>query len=145
MSEQQQKSWFGRNWLWFVPVSGCLGFILLIVMGVGAAVFSVSKMITNATPIEYAIEQAVKNKEVTHFLGESIEKYGIPSGEISINNNDGEVDFSIPIQGNKGKGTLIVRGIKVDGTWSYEDLYVVIKETEEEINLLEKEKVLENI
>lgn len=39
MSEQGQKSWFGRNWLWFIPLTGCLGFILLIVLGLGAAFF----------------------------------------------------------------------------------------------------------
>lgn len=145
MSEQHQKSWFGRNWLWFIPLTGCLGFILLLVLGVGAAFFGVSKIMTNSTPVEYAIEQASKNELVLENLGEPIEKYGIPSGNISLTNDDGNVDFSIPIRGDKGEGTLIVRGIKVDGEWIYEDLYVYIKETQEEINLLEKEKVLETI
>lgn len=145
MSEQHQKSWFGRNWLWFIPLTGCLGFILLIVLGVGAAFFGVSKIMTNSTPIEYAIEQASKNELVTENLGEPIEKYGIPSGSISLENDGGDVDFSIPIRGDKGDGTLVVRGIKVSGEWIYEDLYVIIKETQEEINLLEKEKILESI
>ena len=145
MSEQHQKSWFSRNWLWFIPLTGCLGFILLIVLGVGAAFFGVSQIMTSSTPVEYAIEQASKNKLVIENLGQPIEKYGIPSGNISLTNDDGNVDFSIPIRGDKGEGTLIVRGIKIDGEWVYEDLYVHIKETQEEINLLEKEKVLETI
>ena len=145
MSEQGQKSWFGRNWLWFIPLTGCLGFILLIVLGVGAAFFGVSNMINNATPVEYAIELAAKNELVIKNLGEPIEKYGIPSGNISLTNDDGDVDFSIPIRGNIGEGTLVVRGIKIDGEWVYEDLYVRIRDTQEEINLLEKEKVLESI
>ena len=145
MSEQGQKSWFGRNWLWFIPLTGCLGFILLIVLGIGAAFFGVSKMINNSTPVEYAIEQASKNELVIENLGEPIEKYGIPSGNISLKNDGGNVDFSIPIRGNKGEAILVVRGIRVDGKWIYEDLYVIIKETQEEINLLEKEKVLESI
>ena len=49
------------------------------------------------------------------------------------------------IKGPKGKGTLIVSGIRTNGEWAYEDLYVRIKETQEEINLLENEKVLEDI
>ncbi len=145
MSEKQQKSWFGRNWLWFIPLTGCLGFVLLVVLGFGAAFFGISKMITNATPVEYAIEQAAKNEQVIKKLGKPIEKYGIPSGNISLDNNDGNVDFSVPIRGDKGEGVLVIRGIKVEGTWIYEDLYVRIKETQEEINLLEKEKVLETI
>ncbi|RKF04114.1 cytochrome oxidase complex assembly protein 1 [Tenacibaculum lutimaris] len=145
MSEQRQKSWFGRNWLWFIPLTGCLGFILLIVLGVGAAFFGVSNMINNATPVEYAIELAAKNELVIKNLGEPIEKYGIPSGNISLTNDDGDVDFSIPIRGSIGEGTLVIRGIKIDGEWVYEDLYVRIRDTQEEINLLEKEKVLEAI
>ena len=145
MSEQGQKSWFGRNWLWFIPLTGCLGFILLIVLGLGAAFFGVSNMINNATPVEYAIELATKNELVIKNLGEPIEKYGIPSGNISLTNDDGDVDFSIPIRGNIGEGTLVVRGIKIDGEWVYEDLYVRIRDTQEEINLLEKEKILESI
>lgn len=140
-----QKSWFGRNWLWFVPTVGCLGFILLIIFGIGAAIFGVSNMINNATPVEYAIEKASTNEKVIEWLGEPIEKDGIPSGNISFKNDNGEVDFSIPLKGNKGEGTLIIRGIKVNGEWVYEDLYVRIKETQEEINLLEQEKVLESI
>ena len=140
-----QKSWFGRNWLWFIPTVGCLGFILLIIFGIGAAIFGVSNMINNATPVEYAIEKASTNEKVIEWLGESIEKDGIPSGNISFKNDNGEVDFSIPLKGNKGEGTLIIRGIKVNGEWVYEDLYVRIKETQEEINLLEQEKVLESI
>ena len=145
MSEQHQKSWFGRNWLWFIPLTGCLGIILLFVFGIGAAIFGVSKMITNSTPVEYALEKASKNEFVIERLGAEIEKYGIPSGNISLNNDDGNVDFSIPIKGEKGEGTLVVRGIKTDGVWTYEDLYVRIKETQEEINLLENEKILESI
>lgn len=145
MSEQGQKSWFGRNWLWFIPLTGCLGFVLLIVLGLGAAFFGVSNMINNATPVEYAIELAAKNELVIKNLGEPIEKYGIPSGNISLTNDDGDVDFSIPIRGNIGEGTLVVRGIKIDGEWVYEDLYVRIRDTQEEINLLEKVKALESI
>ena len=63
MASQQQKSWFSRNWLWFIPVSGCLGIILLFVFGIGAAIFGFSHMINNAPPIEYALEQANDNEE----------------------------------------------------------------------------------
>ena len=149
MSEQEQKSWFSRNWGWVVPVGGCgcgcLGLILLFVFGIGATIFGVSEMMTNSVPVGYAIEQASKNEKVIQFLGEPIESYGIPSGNISLDNDDGNVDFTISIKGPKGKGILIVRGIRVNSEWAYEDLYVRIKETQEEVNLLANEKVLEDI
>lgn len=141
----QQKSWFRRNWLWFIPLTGCLGIILLFILGIGVAFFGVSNLITNTTPISYAIEQASKNEQVIQFLGEPIERYGTPKGNINFKNNDGDVDFSIPIQGDRGKGILVVKGTKTDGEWSYEQLYVQIKATQEKINLLAKEKILDNI
>ena len=45
---------------------------------------------------------------------------------------------------NNWRGHKIIF-IPLVGEWIYEDLYVILKETQEEINLLEKEKVLENI
>ncbi len=149
MEEQHQKSWFSRNWMWAVPVGGCgcgcLLIILFFVFGIGAAFFGISNMISESEPIDYAFERACFDKEVINALGDGVRKYGVPSGNISLNNDDGKVDFSIPIKGQKGKGTLVIRGIRSNGEWIYEDLYVRIKETQEEINLLEKEKVLESI
>jgi hypothetical protein len=44
----------------------------------------------------------------------------------------------VPIKGTIGTGTIIIRGIKVSGNWIYEDVYVLITETQEHVNLLEK-------
>ncbi|WP_431166910.1 cytochrome c oxidase assembly factor Coa1 family protein [Tenacibaculum halocynthiae] len=138
MAHQEQKSWFSRNWLWFIPVSGCLGIILLFIVGIGAAFFGVSNLLNNVVPIEYGIEKATENKKVINLLGEPIEKTGIPNGNISLTNDDGTVDFSVPIKGSKEEGFLIIKGIKTNGEWTYEELYVRIKSTQEKINLLEK-------
>ncbi len=138
MAHQEQKSWFSRNWLWFIPVSGCLGIILLFIVGIGAAFFGVSNLLNNVAPIEYGIEKATENKKVINLLGEPIEKTGIPNGNISLTNDDGTVDFSVPIKGSREEGFLIIKGIKTNGEWTYEELYVRIKSTQEKINLLEK-------
>lgn len=138
MAHQEQKSWFSKNWLWFIPVSGCLGIILLFIVGIGAAFFGVSNLLNNVAPIEYGIEKATENKKVINLLGEPIEKTGIPNGNISLTNDDGTVDFSVPIKGSKEEGFLIIKGIKTNGEWTYEELYVRIKSTQEKINLLEK-------
>ena len=139
MEDVKQKSWFGRNWPWVLPVGGCLTIILLFVFGVGAIFFGVSKAITSSAPYEYAVEQASNHPEVIAALGENIETNGIMQGNISLENSDGgRVDISIPIKGSKGKGSVVVKGEKTEGTWYYESLYVIIKETQESINLLEK-------
>jgi hypothetical protein len=139
MEEVKQKSWFGRNWPWVLPVGGCLTIILLFVFGVGAIIFGVSNAITNSTPYEYAVEQAANHPDVIAALGEGIETDGIMQGNISIQNTDGgQVDISIPLKGSKGEGSVAIKGEKIDGVWHYESLYVIIKETQESINLLEK-------
>jgi hypothetical protein len=135
---KHKKSWFGRNWKWFVPVSGCLTLIVLFFLGISALVFGVTSMISNSTPAEYAFEQAAKNRQIIILLGDSIEQKGITSGSINLSNSDGNADLSIPIRGKKGKGKIRVVATKTDGEWVYEKLYVIIKETNEKINLLDK-------
>ena len=134
----QQRNWFGRNWLWVVPVGGCLTIILLFIFGIGALFFGVSEVLSNSTPYEYAVEKASNDSSVIEYLGNPIETAGIMRGNISIKNGSGEVDISIPLKGPKGKGSVIVIGKKIDGEWIYEELYVLIKETNDKINLLDK-------
>jgi len=139
MNEQlQQQNWFARNWLWVVPVGGCFTIILLFVFGIGTIFFGVTNVLKNSTPYEFAVELASNNSKVIEYLGESIETDGIMSGNISINNSSGEVDIEIPLKGTKAKGSVIVIGEKINGEWFYYELYVLIKETNEKINLLEK-------
>lgn len=139
MEEVRQKSWFGRNWIWVVPVGGCLTLIIIGLIFIGTLFFGVTRMFKNSTPYEYALEQASQNREVTLILGDAIESDGIISGNISIDNNSGIANFSIPIKGSKGEARIYVVAEKRNGEWIYEKLYVLIKETQEEINLLEKE------
>ena len=134
----QQKSWFSRNWIWVVPTGGCLLIIILFAFGIGAAIFGVSKIFTGSAPYEYAVEQASKNEQVIEQLGAPVETAGIMQGNISTTNNSGEVDIKIPLKGPKGRGSVTIKGQKIDGEWFYEEFYVIIKETNEKINLLDK-------
>lgn len=143
METIKQKSWFARNWPWVIPVGGCLTVILFLIFGIGAAIFGVSKALKNSTPYAYSIELANGNPEVVAVLGENIKSDGMFKGDISLKNNNGHADLKIPIEGAKGKGTIVVIGEKQDGSWIYEELYVIIRETQEKINL--RDKSLEGI
>lgn len=138
MENNKQKSWFGRNWLWVLPLGGCLTIILIIVFGIGALFFGISTAIKDSTPVEYAIERAKNNDEVEQILGHNIEIDGMFNGNLSLIDDGGIVDISIPIKGDKGYGKLIVKGEKFDGEWVFEDLYIIIKGSAEKINLLDK-------
>ena len=137
MEEQRQKSWFSRNWGWVVG-GGCLTLIIIVIVFFGSIFYGVSKMFTSSTPYKYAMEQASTNEEVISILGKPIESDGMINGNISLNGDDGEADFRLPIKGPKGEARIVVVATKDYGEWIYEKLYVQIKDTQEEINLLDK-------
>lgn len=131
-----QKSWFKRNWMWVVPASGCLTLIFLAILGVGSIFYGVTKVLTNSEPYEYAMEMAQNSTEVVVNIGDHIEKNGMTNGNISYNNGSSEADLKIPIEGSNGKATIFLKAHKNGDEWVYEHLYVVIKKTQQEINLL---------
>lgn len=134
---EEQKSWFKRNWIWVVPGCGCLGLILVVVFGLGAAFFGVKSVFESSSPYKHAVELAKTNPEIVELLGEPIETDGMMNGNISVQNDSGSANFSVPLKGPNGKATLVVLAERFDGEWVYEGLYVTIKESQERINLLE--------
>ncbi len=137
MEEYRQKSWFSRNWGWVLG-GGCLTLIIIVIAFFGSIFFGVTKMFTSSTPYKYAMEQTVTNEKVISLLGEPIEKDGMMQGNISLNGDDGEADFIIPIKGPNGEARIVVLARKDYGEWTYEKLYVQIKDTKEQVNLLDK-------
>ena len=133
----KEKSWFKRNWKWVVPTGGCLVLILIVVFGVGALIFGVSKMFTGSQPYEYAMKRASENQYLTDRLGEPIKANGMIIGNINFKNNSGSADFSIPIKGPNGTADLFIVGEKSAGEWEYSKLHVIINGSNEKINLLE--------
>ena len=140
MENTYQRSWFSKNWPWVLPMgccSGCLVFIIISFLGIGTAAFSIFNELKELSPIEDILITVNKNPKAIEALGENIKTNGFPNGDVSLNNNDGDIKFSIDVVGEKGEGTLYVNGIRANKEWVYEDLYLLIKETAEEINLLE--------
>ncbi|WP_299113862.1 cytochrome c oxidase assembly factor Coa1 family protein [uncultured Winogradskyella sp.] len=137
MEEYRKKSWFSRNWGWVLG-GGCLTIIVLLVVFVGSIFFGVTKMFTSSTPYKYAMEQATTNENIIALIGEPIEKDGMLQGNISLNGDDGEADFKIPIKGPKGEARIVVVAKKDYGKWVYEKLYVQIKDSQKQINLMEE-------
>jgi hypothetical protein len=135
---ENQKSWFKRNWVWAIPGCGCVSIILLIVFGLGATFFGITKLFKNSSPYNHAVEQVKNNPKAVAELGDLIETTLMINGAISLKNDNGNADYSVPLMGSKGKGTLFVVAEKFDGEWIYEELYVIIKETQEKINLLDQ-------
>ena len=133
---QEQNEWFRRNWIWAIPGCGCLSIIILMVFGVGATYFGITNFFKSSSPYENAVAQAKHNSKLINELGDSIETVGMMNGSVSIQNDSGSAIFNISLEGSKGKGMLYVVAERFDGEWVYEDLYVIIRESQERINLL---------
>ncbi|MBC8755610.1 hypothetical protein H2O64_13110 [Kordia sp. YSTF-M3] len=135
--QQPRKNWWQRNWKWFVP-TGCLTLIALFVVFIIAIFFTVTSMMKESTPYIESYQTAATNSYVIDRLGEPIEQKGTLQGNISITNNDGEANLTIPIRGPKGKGTIHVIGYKYNGKWSYDKMAIFIDASNETIDLLEE-------
>ena len=131
-----QKSWFARNWGWAVPVGGCLTIIVLFVVFVGSLLFGVSELITESVPYQDAIKKVNEDEYVINILGEPIETDGMMNGNLSYKNSTGFADISIPIKGPKGEAELYLVGTKENDQWTYTEMYVIVEETDEQIDLL---------
>ncbi len=145
MSEHvQQKSWFARNWGWVVPVGGCLTIIVLFFIFLGSVIFGVSEMMTGSDPYKEGLAKAQQDDYLIEILGEPIETDGIMQGELSFKNSKGKADISIPIKGPKGEARVYIVGTKQNEQWTYSEMYVIIAETDEQIDLLEYEQNTDN-
>lgn len=132
-----RKSWWERNWKWFVP-TGCVSILLIFVLFIAGIFFGVTSMMTNSDAYKGAMTQVQHNKLVIEKLGTPIESDGMTSGSINTTNNDsGNCNLQIPIKGPKGKATLFIIAEK-RGTWKYSEMTVFIKATKEKIDVLKK-------
>jgi len=100
---------------------GCVSFVVLGVLGIAAIFFFISLGLKSASPYSDSLAAVQSNPDAIAALGEPIKPGLIPSGNISTTNGEGAVDFSIPVSGPLGKGTIRVVGSKpAGGAWTYE-------------------------
>lgn len=119
----QQPSWFSRNWKWLLPVGCLVPMVFCVVMGLGAYV-GVSKVIQSSGAYTGAIREVNANPEVAATLGTPVEAGLGLSGSVNEKNSGGSADFTVPITGSKGEGSLHVVGRRSNGQWSYSTIDV---------------------
>ncbi len=130
-----RKTWFSRNWKWFLPTV-ILVPILLIVLLVGGAVFAVFGMIKSSEPYHHAVEVASQDPRVVQKLGAPIVPAWYVGGSINQAGSSGYANLVIPIQGQLSGDTVFVLARKSEGTWRYQRIGVRIEGETTTINLL---------
>ena len=131
----EQKSWFARNWKWFVPVLG-LGTILACAGCFAVITTTVFGAIKSSDAYQQAISIAEGNSAVVEALGTPIQPGFMVSGSIDVSGPSGNADIAIPVSGPNGSGTIYVVAVKSAGTWEFTTLQLAIDNSDERINLL---------
>ncbi len=129
------KSWFARNWKWFIPTL-ILGLVLLLALFVGGLLTFIFGLMKSSEPYQHAVAVASSNQDVVRELGAPIAPGWFTSGNINISGNSGDADLAIPLKGSLHRGTVYVIAKKTDGAWKYEKLEVLIDGQESPIKLL---------
>ncbi len=136
-----EKTWWKRNWKWFLPTS--LLFFLIIFgiilsSSIKGSVTDIAQVYSDNSLYEKAIEKAKTNERVIELIGEiePIDQLAILEGNAIYSNNNNSVELSIRIKGNKGKGKMDISADKNGKEWKYKKINIRIKEPKETIQIL---------
>jgi hypothetical protein len=135
MDMQRDKTWWDRNWKWFVPV-GCLSGLTFLGGLVGTILIFVFSLMKSSDAYKLAFARAQRNPAVVNALGEPLKGGLFVSGNVNVNGPSGRADLSIPIAGPKGSGTIYIKATKSMGQWSFDQLVVQVERTGERVDLL---------
>lgn len=134
MEPTAKRSWWQRNWKWFVPV-GCLGLVLCGVALVAAIVSIAMGAVRSSEPFQAAVARAKADPAAVEALGEPVSVGWLVTGSINVSGPSGSADFAIPLRGPRGKGTLYVVAGKEAGRWEYRVLELEVEGRTERIQL----------
>jgi hypothetical protein len=122
---QPHRSWFSRNWKWFVPAAIGVSILLvaLFTITVAELVFGIMK---SSDPYKHGIELVTHDPQAEQALGVPIKTGWLISGEINTTGSSGKADLSIPVHGSLHGGRLYVIAKKSVGMWRYEKIQLWI-------------------
>jgi hypothetical protein len=133
-----RKSWFKRNWKWFVPAC-CLFIFLLIAGGIGGILAIVEGSLKQSGAYTQALAQAQANPQVIGLIGQPVTPGFFVSGSVNVNGDSGDANISIPVSGPKGKGTVYAEAKKIAGQWQFQTLLFGVDGQTDRIDLLQSQ------
>jgi hypothetical protein len=121
----QQGSWFSRNWKWLVPVGCMVPMVCCGVFGLGTYMV-VTKVIQSSGAYAGALAMVNQSSEVQEILGTPVTPGFGMSGKVEEKSGSGSADFTVPISGSKGAGSMHVVASRGGGEWNYTVIDVVV-------------------
>lgn len=118
-----QKSSAGK-WV-LLGCGGCLGLVVLCAAFSVGIYFFAMNVIQKTDVYADAFKRVQNSTEVQGALGTPIATGWTFSGSVNYSNDIGNANFTVPVTGPKGEGTLVVKAHKPSGTaWHYAVLEV---------------------
>ena len=136
MNADSGKNWLGRNWKWAAP-TGCLLIVLLVGAFIATIFFFVFSMMKSNDAYQHALDTARRDPAVVAALGQPLEDGWLVTGKFEESGGSGEAQFSTPVSGPKGSGTLYVEAKKSAGEWNYTSMVVEVEADKRRLDLLE--------
>jgi hypothetical protein len=131
-----RRSWWHRNWKWFVPV-GVLALLLSCVGAPTLFVVSVFGIMKSSAAYTESLALVQADPEVREAIGSPVQAGLLVGGNISVEGSSGRADLLYPVSGPEGEAQVYVVAEKSSGQWTFTQLIVEIESTGETIELHE--------
>ena len=147
----EHRSWFKRNWKWFVPCALSLIVIigLLSSSKVGGKIAGMAKIHTKSAVCHNALEIAKKNENVIELMGElqPLGKLAIVEGFHQYSNDYNKLEISVTVTGtkmeNKIRSKMDILAERNGNKWIYKTINIRIKKPEDLKQTIEIVKIAE--
>ncbi len=147
----EHKSWFKRNFKWFIPLSIVLVFVLGLLFSsqLGRNIAGIAKVYSESSVCDNALEIAKKDEKVIQILGElqPLGKLAILEGAHNYSNDYNTLDITVDVKGSKMeskfRSKMDISADRNGDEWIYKTINIRIKEPEDLKQTIEIIKQLE--
>jgi hypothetical protein len=131
MAQSEQRSWWRRNWKWFVPAMsfGTVAFMVVLY-------FVLAATFRSSWAYSEGVNLARSNSTLIGELGEPIKTGWLVTGSIKIEGPSGSAELAIPLSGPRNTATLYVIARKRAEKWQFDLAEVEVPGRETRIDLL---------
>ncbi|MEX0998216.1 MAG: cytochrome c oxidase assembly factor Coa1 family protein [Flavobacteriaceae bacterium] len=136
----KQKSFWKRNWKWFLLVCGIIITIsIFFSTGMGGITNDLVQAYADTELYENALKKVKSDDRVTELLGEiePIDKLAILEGHVEYSNNNKTVNSSIRLVGAKGRANMDISADRINDLWNYKKINIRIKNPPEKKQTIE--------
>jgi hypothetical protein len=110
----------GGCWKW--GIIGCLGLLVLGVIGIGVILAIVFGAIKSSDVYRGARDAAQRDPRVIEAIGSPVKAGFWVSGNVKVDTGGGQADIEFPISGAKGRGRVHAVATRSAGAWHYTEL-----------------------